>query len=541
MVCSRECRRDPGYCEIITKTLYLKVIDRLFLKGFIGPALLAFFIVEFVLVMQYLWKVIDDILGKGYGLTDYFELLLYLSVVLIPMALPLTILLSSVMVYGEMSEKYELSSMKTAGISLFRMMMPGLIVAVCVMLFSILASNVLKPEANRQFLRKIKAMKTNQLTFVFDEKIFNQEFKNYSIWIDRKDKDGRTIEGVLIYDHSDGDKSVINMIEAKRGEMYTVDNNRYLVMDLFDGYQVKEIRSESADQSIKHLNALGRPMARTSFSQLRKVFELSRLLNLNVSNVAGRDYEMMNSIELMEVIDSLRLAIVENHFSNIHRFSNVVEEEEQRKPGVVVNYVGRENVTRSQSGSSETVAAKSRHAVQYAIERGLEVDTTKFIAGDTVTSLIQLISREKKPEIIRAAMNGAGALKDRTFNKVTENKIWRNEIKKYALRLHQQYAWALVCLIFLFIGAPAGAIVRKGGFGFPLLIAIGFYMTFVITIILGEKLMRSGTFGPKAAAWLPCVILIPVAAYLTYKALNDRKLFEWQALPVQWLKRRKVS
>lgn len=508
--------------------MFLKVVDRLFLKGFIGPALLAFFIVEFVLVMQYLWKVIDDILGKGYGLTDYLELLFYLSVVLIPMALPLTVLLSSVMVYGAMSEKYELSSLKCAGVSLFRMMMPGLAVAFFIMGFSVLSSNVLKPDANQRFLKKIQAMKTNQLTFVFDEKIFNQEFKNYSIWIDKKYKDGKTIEGIMIYDHTDADKSVINLIYAKKGEMYAIEKNRFLIMDLFDGYQVKEIRSESADKSLKHLDRLGRPMMRTRFSSLRKSFELAELLNLSMTRVSGREYEMMNTLEMLEVIDSLQIKIRDNFKTNVYHFNEMTHSVIARKRQVVDrdrDQLEKEYVRPLARTPDPVIRQKMR--IRYTIDADLVIDTLKIEGTDSLASILDLLPPGKRNEILRAAINGAGSQKDRTFNKITENRIWRSEIKKYALRLHQQYSWALVCLIFLFIGAPSGAIVRKGGFGFPLLIAIGFYMSFVISVILGEKLLRSGTLGPIAAAWLPCIILIPIAVYLTNKALHDRKLFGW--------------
>ena len=158
----------------------LPVLDKLFLKGFIGPCFLAFFIVEFVLIMQRLWKDIDSILGKGYGFFDFIELIYYFALASIPMALPLTILLSSVMVFGDMAEKYELSSVKSAGISFLRILKPGLMVAFGVFLFSILSSNYVKPAAYKGFFQKIRDMKTNKLTFAFDEKIFNKSKQKYT-------------------------------------------------------------------------------------------------------------------------------------------------------------------------------------------------------------------------------------------------------------------------------------------------------------------------------------------------------------------------
>jgi lipopolysaccharide export system permease protein len=488
------------------------------LKGFIGPYLLAFFIVEFVLVMQYLWKVIDDILGKGYGILDYLELLFYLSVALIPLALPLTVLLSSVMVYGDMSEKYELSSLKSAGISLNRMIMPGLIIALVTCGFSILASNVLKPQANEDFIIKIRRMKTNQLTFVFDEKIFNKEFRNYSIWIDKKHSDGRTIEGIMIYDHTDADKSVMNLIVAERGEMYTVENQKFLVMDLEDGYQIKEIRAETADKSFRSFGAPARPVSRFKFKKLRKSFELARLLNMSITNIQGQQYEMMNTNELLTAIDSLHMDIEENLRANILNLNN---RPKARNP--VIKF--KENEDPENKNVNKTNPALNQIRVS-PVDTNYMIDTTRILTEENVSSLVHLIPWHTRKEIVQASIRSSKALEDRIRSKLNENKMKHFEIRKYGIRLHQQYAWAFVCIIFLFIGAPAGAIVRKGGFGFPILIATGFYMAFIILKIIGEKLMKGDTLDAPMAAWLPCIVLTPFAIFLTYKALNDRKLFE---------------
>jgi lipopolysaccharide export system permease protein len=480
--------------------------------------------------MQFLWKYIDDLLGKGYGVMDYFELIFYFGIAVIPMALPLTVLLSSVMTYGDMAEKYELTAMKSSGISLYRMLMPGLAVALMTMTFSIFSSNYLKPQANKKYLQKVREMRTNQLTFAFDEKIFNQEFKNFSIWIDKKEADGRTIEGVRIYDHSDPDKSIMDMIYAAKGEMYTTSDQKYLIMQLYEGYAIKEVRSESAIQDIKSFNRRGRPVNRIYFKKLRKTFSLSELLNLTVTDISSKQYDMMNSFELLDAIDTMSRDIKQIIDESLFTYSSLVEkatvaQNDEYSPDVEVD----SNIeTSDEKMMSEKIAEKMKALSvnrTVPIQRPvLQTTILKEVLPDTFSRIDELIVDNERYVIFDNALNTARALRDRSFNRSNEVRLKKDESKRYELRLHQQYSWAAVCLIFLFIGGPAGAIVRKGGFGMPLLIAIVFYMIFIMSYISGEKLLRSKALDAIGAAWLPCMILAPFAIYLTYMALNDQNI-----------------
>jgi lipopolysaccharide export system permease protein len=514
--------------------LTLKVIDRLFLKGIAAPYILSFFIVEFVLLMSFLWKNIDDLLGKGYNISDFAELIFYFAVGIIPLALPLTILLSTLMVYGEMAEKHELSAFKSSGTSLLRMLMPSMIVALMTMGLSILASNVLKPEASKKYHNKFRAMKTNQLTFAFDEKVFNQEFNLYSIWIDKKEDDGRTISGIRIYNHSDPSKSVIDMIYAKRGEMYSTDDQKYLIMELYDGYLFKEIRGEAAIQDDKGFNKMGRPVNRVTFKKMRKSFDLSEMLNLNMTQSNYRQYDMMNSIELLAVIDSLDQFIYQTSLNSMYDFNDLTIDRsipylDEFKTDIPTAVDTTINVTQSLIDLSKRRVVtplpivKPLPLVKKGIKR-IAVDLIEPFNIDTLSRLISIVKAEHYYDVVQKALTNSQAIRDRAFNKGNEIKMKHEESKRYIHRLNQQYSSALVCLIFLFIGVPAGAIVRKGGFGLPLLIAILFYMTFIMSGIFGEKLMKSGAISPILSAWLPCVILLPFAIVLTYLALNDRNI-----------------
>ena len=503
-----------------------KVLDKLFVKGFIGPCLLAFFVVEFVLIMQYLWKEIDKIIGQGYGALDYVELLYYFGLVLIPMSLPLTILLSSVMVYGDMAEKYELSSSKSAGISLLRMLRPGLIVAFLVAMFSLLASNYLKPKAYEGYSSKIKAMKSNKLTFAFDEKIFNNDFKNFSIRVGEKEEDGRHVKDILIYDYSDSDKSIYNVIRAKGGEMYTSQDKRYLIMDLKDGYHFKEVRTETHDRKRTNFKQQGRPVLRYSFSSLRKVFDLEEVLDLSMTGSSYRKYEMMNSLELLESIDSFQVQDIQVGEKNIYPFAilgldktDLDRAKAKHKKEIAIS----QEILDSKRTSIPTKSAVMPTTQLQKVEINLE------LLSPSTTSLMEVIKvTDPKSYYEESSKKTAGILSRNINNKHSHIKLKR-DISNYSFAFHRMYSWALVCILFLFIGGPAGAIVRKGGFGYPLLIAIGFYLTFVMTSIIGDKLVRSGSMSAVAGAWLPCLLLLPFAIYLTWRAmLDNRPIIKWR-------------
>ncbi len=524
----------------------IKVLDRFFLKGFLGPYLLSFFLVLFVLVMQKLWKDIEDLLGRGYGILDFIELLTYFGLGLIPLALPLTVLLSSVMIYGGMAERYELTALKSSGVSLMRILSPGLAVAIFTMSLSLFASNFIKPTARELFETKLRNMKTNDLTYGFDEKVFNREFDNYSIWIDKKYDDGRTFEGIKIYDHNDPDNTIVNLISAKRGEMYTTADQKYLIMELKDGYQLKEIRSESAIQNDTKFNLPGRPVSRVNFNGLRKVFKLSELLNLNVISVSDKKLDFLTFWQLEEFQDSIAQGVKYKKERSMHPFGRLVkpysviaqdrydeelseEEEYGDKISKLSNITAdtdtkADQITQTKASKVKTVVkAADKSRIKHFKKTPKPVVNMLDISPED-ESILQMLKTDEQTSLLDKAIKTAKTLRDNSINRHNDYQAKFRYMKYANLKYHQQFAWAVVCLVFLFIGGPAGAIVRKGGFGFPLLIAIGFYIMFIMTYITGEKLLRSDTLSDIQAAWLPVMLLLPFAIVLSYMALHDKNL-----------------
>jgi lipopolysaccharide export system permease protein len=307
-----------------------------------------------------------------------------------------------------------------------------------------------------------------------------------------------------------------------------------LIMELYDGYLFKEIRGEAAIQDDKDFNKMGRPVNRVTFKKMRKSFDLSEMLNLNMTQSNYRQYDMMNSIELLAVIDSLDQFIYQTSLNSMYDFNDLTIDRsipylDEFKTDIPTAVDTTINVTKSLIDLSKrrvvtpSPIVKPLPLVKKGIKR-ITVDLIEPFNIDTLSRLISIVKAEHYYDVVQKALTNSQAIRDRAFNKGNEIKMKHEESKRYIHRLNQQYSSALVCLIFLFIGVPAGAIVRKGGFGLPLLIAILFYMTFIMSGIFGEKLMKSGAISPILSAWLPCVILLPFAIVLTYLALNDRNI-----------------
>jgi lipopolysaccharide export system permease protein len=536
----------------------LKKIDKLVSGSFVGPYLLSFFVAEFVLIMMFLWKYIDEILGKGFTMFDILELLFYYGVTIIPMAVPITILISSVMVYGDMSEKHELASLKSAGVSLFRIMRPAMYIALGTAIFSIFASNYLKPRANYMFLKRFTALRKQKPAMTIEEGIFNKDFKGFAIRVASKGDDDQTINDVIIYDHTDNDKTKISLIKSQSGKMYTSEDGGYFVMNLKDGYQYRELASSYGKGSA---NKSKYPFMRTKFDTWSKVFDMSEFeFDANSINVNPNKEDMLTTPQLLSAIDSVKIKSQDVQLKMLSNFDGVLDiysvdeyqqlqerlkeekssaefdednearlnrDSSKRSQDRVLEMKNRFNKEKRNKTQGRNSKIKSRAKINYLADVG---------TVDNVISLLDMVVPSKKKEIVKQAASLATSRKDHVNGYVAQINQLRKKQKKYQLRLHQSYSWALICIIFLFIGAPLGSIIRKGGYGYPLLVAILFYMVFMIITIMGQKLNRNETLSPEIAAWMPCVVLAPIAAWLTIKAMRDSKFIGLNAI-VNWVEK----
>ncbi|MEE9439425.1 MAG: LptF/LptG family permease [Saprospiraceae bacterium] len=507
----------------------MKKIDKLVISNFIGPYLLSFFVAEFVLVMQFLWKFIDEILGKGFGAFDILELVFYFMVTSIPMALPIAILLASVMVYGNLSEQYALSSLKSAGISLMRILRPGIYIALGTAFLSMFASNYLKPQANFQFKKRMRIMKAQKSSLSIEEKIFNRDFNGYVIRVDEKLEDEVSINDILIYDHTANDKSLINMTKANDGKMYSSEDGRYFIMELNNGVSYKELKRERIKGE---KNRKKYPFMRTKFLKWKKVFDLTEFDTDDNDMSMNRSAEdMLNSAQLLRAIDSLdnqSQKMVDSVIKDKEIKRTKDEELRKRKNKNLQSNKKRKKSSPTIRDKEEILNRLAKKSLKSKnrnrrIREKQKINQNHLDTLSIYTNWYQTIASDDKNNLSIKALRISTRRKDLLRNAVLRIKGNTKKRGRFLLRLNQQYAFALICIVFLFIGAPLGSIIRKGGYGYPLLIAILFYMLFIITTIMGEKLIKDQKIDPILAAWIANLIVSPVAVWFTIKALKDGK------------------
>ncbi len=574
------------------------------IKSFIAPFIATFFIAMFVLIMQFLWTYIDDIIGKGAGFMMLIELLSYLSMSLIPTAFPIAILISSVMVLGNMAEHYELSSFKSSGVPLARVMAPLMILTIGISFSSYFVANNLIPITNLKFKSRLHDIRKQKPTLSLEGGVFNEDFKDFTIYIGDKDKnDSRTISDVLIYNHDYTNKDRTSIITAKKGEMYVTKDKQLFVMNLFDGTQYQETKPAKKDPKDKAY-----PFVRTSFKEWTKNFDLSQFeINSTDENLFKNHQTMLTTGQLRTAIDSLdtkldrRLASLNNHFKKHFQFSKeeairneraryeeknknkkkyeqkkkakketdterskkkVIDKKEQQanidSPNVATKKtdnptkstttkVDKKTKTTSKTKVKPGPGTKNRTAPTQS--KKINVKDKKFKKPHTkkkpklveqnidkplneYDSFIQTVGFSERSRIFTKSKSFARSIRDqsnaavRSLNRTKEIRV------KHIYELNTKFSMAVVCFIFLFIGGPMGAIIRKGGFGYPILIAIIFFMIYMVMNIFCKKLAESFVLPALFASWLPCMILFPIGLILTYRAMNDS-----QPITLNWLVR----
>lgn len=525
----------------------IKIIDRLVTKSFIPPFIVTFGIAIFFFLMQTLWFYIDDIAGKGLGFFFVIELLAYKCVSLIPMALPLAILISSVMVMGNMAETYELSSVKSAGVPLLRVMRPLIIFGVLFAMLSYYCSATLIPLANLKFGSRMYDVQQQKPALRLDEGIFNDDFQGFTIHIGQKGRDGKTIKDVLIYDHSEASKGQYSQITAEEGEMYTTPDGRYFVMNLKQGYQYIEVHPSSPTrQSGKY------PFVRTSFDKWTKVFDMSEFgLSRTNEELFKSNRTMMSIPELRDAIDSINIRIEDralslstqlgSYFSFLPHDSiysvdlrDAAAQDTLTPEPVLVDEIDS-SLLQTDSIPADTVRI-TKHVNQapqrpinrprprsypvgpLPVEQEIDKELTEY------EDFGATFRKEDQQKLYDRARTFVMSIQNQAESAVRSMITMRETKVKYSYEMWTKYSIAFVCIIFVFVGAPMGAIVRKGGFGYPILISIIFFMIFVILTIFCRKIAEAFVLPPVAAAWVPAIVMFPIGLILTFKAMNDSSL-----------------
>jgi lipopolysaccharide export system permease protein len=457
----------------------IKKLDKLILKAFIGPFVATFFITLFVLVMQFFWKYIDDLVGKGLELMSILKLTSYVTVTAIPLALPLAILLSSIMTFGNLGESFELVAIKSAGIPLLRFMQPLVVISAIICTMAFLISNYVIPVANLKFTTMLYDIRVAKPAFDIKEGIFYDKLPGYAIKVGKKEKDGVSISDIVIYENQSSLQD--NIIVAEKGVMRLSDDKKFLEFNLENGWRNQEKGPFSSVETDYY---------RLGFKEYKKSFDLSSFSVLKTPDSAFKNnYRMFNVKQLGRVADSLDKTIKKEVISRMNR-------------EVSSYFLGGKYMD---SGWKSTAPAP-----------GFAKDITSYeqILADSVFNT----SYSKASEKINLVKSSADII-------ALEYELKRKDLRFTLIEWHRKFALSFACFVLFMIGAPLGSIIRKGGLGMPLVIAVIFFLIFHLLNMFGEKFVQQDVMTPLGGMWMSTFVLIPIGIFLIYKAMNDSQLF----------------
>lgn len=463
----------------------IKKLDLLVVKAFVGPFIATFFITLLVLVMQFFWLYIDDFVGKGLSVGLILEFIGYQSTSLVPLALPLAVLLSSLMTFGNLGESYELVAIKSAGISLLRFMRPLFFVSILISGLAFLFSNYIIPVSNLKSRTMLTDIVYAKPAFDLKEGVFYDKIPGFSIKIGKKDKNDSVIRDIIIYEHRDYLQD--NFIVASDGVMRIAENKRDLEFLLRNGWRYEERGN------------IGTPteFIRLGFKEYRKSFDLSSfgLQQRTADSVNKNNSRMLSMRQLTTSIDSIKKVNVKIN--------------ERVKMDVLSNIPITANIDSNWK------------------PKPVQIKKTSFDAfiPDSVRATVQQRA-QSKVETMRASAESSLLL----------YKEQARTLRSYQIEWHKKITLSLACVVLFMIGAPLGSIIRKGGLGTPLVFAIAFFMVYYFSSTSGEKFAKEGSWSMIPGMWLSFIILIPVGIFLTYKAMHDSQVFNKDFYKV-WLRK----
>ena len=460
----------------------IKKLDWLVFKSFIGPLILTFFIVLFVFVLQFLWMYIDDLAGKGLELSVLIELIFNFTLVFVPNTLPLAILLAALMTFGNMGENFELTAIKSSGISLQRIMRPLIIFILLLSIGSFFFSNNVVPYANRKAKTLMYDIQMKRPELNIQAGTFYNGIDGFSIKIGKKDPETNKLEKVLIYDHRDaeGNKS---LLMADSGYMNMTPDEAGLVFTLYNGHAYNDIEEKNRPATMRKY-----PFRSDQFREQTMIIELSGFdLERSDLNLFKSNQTMQNMAQLEYFVDSLS------------------EKLDTRQESYVREYITSKIYTRRNYPKSYAVKDKSNN--EYMV----------FDVDSLYNSLEPIQQQMVISHSLNQARSGLQFLQEKSNISYGELK----HVLKFKAEWHRKITLAVACLIFFFIGAPLGAIIRKGGLGTSAVIAILFFVIWYVLSLLGEKVAKEGIAPVPLGMWESTVILMGVGIFLTYKATAD--------------------
>ncbi|MEP6612846.1 MAG: LptF/LptG family permease [Mucilaginibacter sp.] len=461
----------------------MKKIHLLLLKSFIRPFLVTFLIVMFVLLMLFLFKYIDDLIGKGFEWYTIVELMTYASATNVQMALPLSVLLSSIMTYGSLGENYELVAIKSAGISLRRAMAPMLVVVAILSVAAFVFSDYMLPIANLKYFSLLYDARQQKSANFLPEGVFSNSFPGHIIRVQRKDPDGQTLYGIMIYSKNAAENNT-DVLLAKSGLMYRTPNGMFLVLKLKDGVRYME------DKGANNFN-YRQKLIRQRFKETEQKFDISSFkIHRTDENEFKQALQMMN---LRQIND------------DEHKSRRQIDSSLQVNYKLITAYI-----------KYFSIKVNPDSAKKYA----------GVIKGDKTMSDLKPY---EQLNIIANASSEARSIQDLLKNRGDRVTELSKNVRRARLEFQKKFTLSAACIALFLIGAPLGAIIRKGGLGLPVVVSVIFFLIFYIISTIGEKAVKDGDLSPILGSWVAIAIITPIGMFLSYKAATDSVIFDMEA------------
>lgn len=579
----------------------MKKIDKLVLGAFTGPFLMTFLVVVFILLTQHMLKYFDDIIGKGLGGEVISQLLFYFAIFMTPVALPLAVLLSSLIAFGNLGEHFELTAIKSAGISLVRILWPIFFFVVFLTGVAFYANNNLVPKAALEAYSLLFDIKQKKPALDLREGAFYNGISDISIKVDKKFPDGITLKNVVVYDHrkNDGNKEVI---VADSGKMYTILNESYLKFELFDGYQYSEGGNAQRDMTGQRKPA-SESLYRSRFSKSQIVFDLSSFQFERTEKKFFQGNRIMRNLtELESDMDSIRRQVLSqrlNYFnyrpsyfsyyfrrdnfelpaelaahkkyedslsgaryrqtfpspvvqtsesvaqelqdsSNNQPDTSVSNTEVQNIPNTAIVQQDQAPVKKSSPRNRRDGNIKRLDRLKNASVASSLKSQVKKKKNEDASGKVKPINRDSVLQVVvdsvfiqdptrqnyQSATNAARQVKTNIMNSNASAASFQKEMIIFQIQWHKILASSMACIAMFLIGAPLGAIIKKGGLGMPFLVSILFFIIYYVLTMQGEKLAKAGTLSPAIGVWMADFILFIIGLLFLRQAKADARLFE---------------
>ncbi len=458
-------------------------MDVLLLRAYIGPFVATFVLSMFLFLMQFLWKYIDDLVGKGINFGILAELIFYSLADLVPMALPLTVMVAGLMTFGNLSENFSLVAMKANGISLLRILRPILILMILLTGVNFYFMNYVIPKAHLEATALLWDLRQKKPAFNIDEGVFYQQIDGFVIRIGKKEKDNETVKDVLVYEYKKDDSKRLNVMRAESGLMRTSADKRYLYFTLYNGVRYDEMTGMTNYKKTSPFNMM---KFKTQFLKI----DLSSLdLKFTEREAYKGDYKIMNIHQLQKELDSFKVK------------------------------------------EDKTLADSRFFMSKYLHMPGLyKQDYLKNKDSAAVDSIIKPLTKEEilsnyRPElaqnIMNSAINHARGMKGTLDGYVSNFKLNYEEMAPYKVEWHKKFSLSVIILLLFLISAPLGAIIKKGGIGMPLVVSVVMFVLFYAINLVGEKIGKEGVVPVWTGMWLSSLVLFPLGIWITYKATRD--------------------